>query len=120
MCVCVCVCVRVWFFVCLFVFSCAIHKFPFICSFIRYKWYWNGVEVEAIDGRTYDADTGVLTIGDFTVEKEGIFHCRAIISYPKQVHAVALSPKIEARVAREYLIVPLKELLFSKHILSNR
>ena len=67
-----------------------------------------------------DAKTGVLNINPFTVDREGVFQCRAKNTFPEQVQPVAVSPKIKARVAREYWITALTELAFSKLALLKR
>ena len=94
---------------------------PF-CVLIRYVWYRNGVEVQSSTGLgiSLDAKTGVLKINPFTVDREGVFQCRAKNTFPERMQPVAVSSKIEARVAREYWITALTQLAFSKLALLKR
>ena len=89
---------------------------------IRYVWCRNGVEVQSSTrlGISLDAKTGVLKIKPFTVDREGVFQCRAKNTLPERVQPVVVSAKIEARVAREYWITALTELAFSKLALLKR
>ena len=69
---------------------------------IRYEWYRNGVKVSNLNGISYNTTTGVLEIESLTVDREGVFQCRAKNTFPERMQPVAVSAKIEVLVAREY------------------
>ena len=74
----------------------------FIASlFNSYQWYWNDAPVETDQVMSYDSSTGILTIKGLTIREEGFYNCRAKNTFPSGMSAVAISQKIEVRVARK-------------------
>ncbi|KAK7474892.1 hypothetical protein BaRGS_00033847 [Batillaria attramentaria] len=65
---------------------------------VVYEWLWNDNTITS-DVITYDANTGTLQIKGITQREEGFFNCKAKNTYQGQ-EAVAISPKIEVRIAR--------------------
>lgn len=65
---------------------------------IAYEWYWNDSPIQSTV-ITFDANTGTLQIQKITEREEGFFNCRAKNTYNGQ-EAIAISPKIEVRIAR--------------------
>nr|KAG5690508.1 hypothetical protein BaRGS_008935 [Batillaria attramentaria] len=65
---------------------------------LGYEWLWNDNTITS-DVITYDANTGTLQIKGITQREEGFFNCKAKNTYQGQ-EAVAISPKIEVRIAR--------------------
>ncbi|KAK7474902.1 hypothetical protein BaRGS_00033857 [Batillaria attramentaria] len=65
---------------------------------VVYEWLRNDNTITS-DVIAYDANTGTLGIKGITQREEGFFNCKAKNTYQGQ-EAVAISPKIEVRIAR--------------------